>query len=38
MILLITDKQDVHPNPVIGKLSENRYPIFRLNTDALLTD
>lgn len=38
MILLITDKQDVHPNPVISKLSENRYPIFRLNTDALLTD
>lgn len=38
MILLVTDKKDVHPNPVLAHLAEWGYPIFRLNTDALLSD
>lgn len=38
MILLVTDKKDVHPNPVLNHLAKAEYPIFRLNTDALLTD
>lgn len=38
MILLVTDKKDVHPSPVLKHLEDWKYPIFRLNTDALLTD
>lgn len=38
MILLVTDKKDVHPNPVLNHLAATGYPVFRLNTDALLTD
>ena len=34
MILIITNKEDVHPNPVIEKLGN--YPFFRLNTEDLL--
>jgi glutathione synthase/RimK-type ligase-like ATP-grasp enzyme len=38
MILLITNKEDTHPTPVINLLRERGVPIFRLNTEALLTD
>lgn len=38
MILIITNKEDVHPNPVIKYLNERNYPVFRLNTESLLTD
>ena len=38
MILIITNKEDVHPTPVIKYLSERQIPVFRLNTEALLTD
>lgn len=38
MILIITNKEDVHPNPVIEKLVRWGEPVFRLNTEALLTD
>ena len=34
MIFIITNKEDVHPNPVIEKLGET--PFFRLNTEDLL--
>lgn len=38
MILIITNKEDVHPTPVIKYLSERQIPVFRLNTEALLSD
>jgi len=38
MILLITNQLDSHPNLVIEKLNASKIPIFRLNTDCLLTD
>lgn len=38
MILLMTNKEDVHPNPVLRTLAERGVPVFRLNTEALLTD
>ena len=38
MILIITNKEDVHPTPVIQYLRQKNYPFFRLNTEALLTD
>ena len=38
MILLITNQLDSHPNLVIEKLNAAHVPIFRLNTDCLLTD
>lgn len=38
MILLITNKEDAHPTPVIEKLSARGVPVFRLNTESLLTD
>jgi hypothetical protein len=38
MIFIITNKEDVHPTPVIEYLNERNYPVFRLNTEALLTD
>ena len=33
MILLITNKEDVHPTPVIERLTERGIPFFRLNTE-----
>lgn len=38
MILIITNKEDAHPTPVIEELNQRREPFFRLNTEALLTD
>ncbi|MCC7050777.1 MAG: hypothetical protein IT239_03235 [Bacteroidia bacterium] len=38
MILIITNKEDIHPSPVIAQLNESNVPVFRLNTEALLTD
>lgn len=38
MILIITNKEDVHPTPVIDILNKRNIPVFRLNTDCLLTD
>jgi len=38
MILLITNKEDAHPTPVINYLKERNSFIFRFNTEALLTD
>lgn len=38
MILIITNKEDVHPTPVIDLLSARSVSFFRLNTEALLTD
>ena len=38
MILIITNKEDSHPTPVIKYLSERQITVFRLNTDSLLTD
>lgn len=38
MILVITNKEDEHPTPVINILNERNIPVFRLNTECLLTD
>lgn len=38
MILIFTNKEDAHPNPVIDILTERGVPFFRLNTEDLLTD
>lgn len=38
MILIITNKEDVHPTPVIEILNKRNMPVFRLNTESLLTD
>lgn len=38
MIFIITNKEDAHPTPVIERLSARGVPVFRLNTEALLTD
>jgi glutathione synthase/RimK-type ligase-like ATP-grasp enzyme len=38
VILIITNKEDVHPTPVIEYLSERQLPVFRLNTESLLSD
>lgn len=38
MILIITNKEDIHPTPVIEILNGRNIPVFRLNTEALLTD
>jgi hypothetical protein len=38
MILIITNKEDTHPTPVIEYLNERRIPVFRLNSEALLTE
>jgi hypothetical protein len=38
LILLITNKSDIHPNPVIEKLSGLGASIFRLNCESLLAD
>lgn len=38
MLLVITNVADVHPNPVITKMTELGMPVFRLNTDRLIAD
>ena len=38
MILIFTNKEDAHPNPVIDILAERDVPFFRLNTEVLLSD
>ena len=38
MVLVFTNKEDVHPTPVIGSLRKQGVPVFRFNTEALLTD
>jgi hypothetical protein len=38
MILIITNKTDVHPNTVIKYLGDKNASVFRLNTEAFLTD
>jgi hypothetical protein len=38
MILIITNKEDIHPTPVIELLNKKGIRFFRLNTEALLTD
>lgn len=38
MILVFTNKNDAHPNPVFDYLTEWGMPFFRLNTEDLLTD
>jgi glutathione synthase/RimK-type ligase-like ATP-grasp enzyme len=38
MILIFTNREDAHPNPVIDILTERGEPFFRLNTEVLLTD
>ena len=38
MILLYTNKEDTHPTNVIKYLNEWNVPIFRLNTECILTD
>ena len=38
MVLIITNKEDIHPTPVIEILNSKSIPVFRLNTEALLTD
>lgn len=38
MVLIFTNKEDSHPNFVIERLAASGVPVFRLNTEALLTD
>jgi hypothetical protein len=38
MILVFTNKEDAHPNPVFDRLQEWGALFFRLNTEDLLTD
>jgi hypothetical protein len=38
MILIISNKEDVHPTPVVEYLNGRQISVFRLNTEALLTD
>lgn len=38
MVLLLTNKKDVHPTSVLTYLREQGFPVFRLNTECLLTD
>ena len=38
MILIITNKEDEHPTPVIKILNKRNIPVFRLNTESLMTD
>lgn len=38
MVLIFTNKEDSHPNPVIEHLERIGIPVFRFNTEALLTD
>ena len=38
MILIYTNKEDTHPTNVIKYLNEWNVPVFRLNTECILTD
>lgn len=38
MILIVTNKEDIHPTPVIEHLERMGAPFFRLNTESLLSD
>lgn len=38
MILIVTNKEDIHPTPVIEHLERMGIPFFRLNTESLLSD
>lgn len=38
MILVFTNKEDAHPNPVFDILTDRGVPFFRLNTEDLLTN
>lgn len=38
MILIVTNKEDIHPSPVIEHLERLDAPFFRLNTESLLSD
>jgi glutathione synthase/RimK-type ligase-like ATP-grasp enzyme len=38
VILIVTNKEDTHPTPVIEYLSGKQISVFRLNTESLLTD
>lgn len=38
MILIFTDKEDGHPTHVIQYLNKWQVPVFRINTECLLTD
>lgn len=38
MILIITNKEDIHPTPVIEHLERMGVAFFRLNTESLLSD
>ena len=38
MILIVSNKEDEHPTPVIHYLNKWNIPVFRLNTECLLTD
>ena len=38
MILIVTNKEDIHPTPVIEHLERMGVPFFRLNTESLLSD
>lgn len=37
MILIVTNKEDIHPTPVIEHLERTGVPFFRLNTESLLS-
>ena len=38
MILIVTNKEDIHPTPVVEHLERMGAPVFRLNTESLLSD
>jgi hypothetical protein len=38
MILILTNKGDIHPNPIIDRLHTRGIPFFRFNTECLLTE
>ena len=38
MILIISNKGDIHCNPVVKILTKKKYPFFRLNTEELTND
>lgn len=38
MILIVTNKEDIHPTPVVEYLERMGAPVFRLNTESLLSD
>jgi glutathione synthase/RimK-type ligase-like ATP-grasp enzyme len=38
MILILTNKEDIHPNSVIEILNKRKIPVFRFNTESLMID